>query len=196
MLGQLPTTADIAGKTYRIRTDYRVVLRIFAAISDPELTDKDKVLVCLANIYPDFMKIPDDDLPEAYEQAVKFIEAGGSREKAGVRLMDWEKDEAIIFPAINQAAGKEVRELEHLHWWTFMGYFQSIDRDSLFSTVLMIRQKKKKHKKLETWEQEFYNANRRLCDLKANDNNPAQSAEDSLKRIYEDLLKGGGQNGG
>ena len=195
MLGQLPKTAKIAGKTYQLRTDYRVVLRIIAAINDPELTDKDKVLVCLVNLYPDFTDIPNDALPEAYEQAVAFIEAGGSRDKAGPKLMDWEKDEAIIFPAINQSAGKEVRELEYLHWWTFLGYFQSIDKDSIFGTVLSIRQKKKKHKKLETWEQEFYHANRKMCDLITHDNNSAQSAEDSLKRIYEELLKGGDQNG-
>lgn len=195
MLGQLPRTAEVAGKTYRIRTDYRVVLRIFSAISDPELTDKDKVLVCLANIYPDFLHIPDSALPEAYEQAVRFIEAGSDKGKKGPKLMDWEKDEALIFPAVNAAAGKEVRELDYLHWWTFMGYFQSIDRESLFSTVLSIRQKKKKHKKLEAWESEFYNANRQMCDL-AESRDPAQSAEDALKRIYDELLKGGGQNGG
>lgn len=191
MLGLLPTTAEIAGKTYRIRTDYRVVLRIICAVNDPELTDKDKVLVCLANIYPDYTAIPEHALPEAYEKAVSFIEAGGSREKSGAKLMDWEQDESIIFPAINQAAGKEVRELPHLHWWTFLGYFQSIDRESLFGTVLAIRQKKKKHKKLESWEQEFYSNNRQMCDLTNHGKTPAQSAEDALRKIYEDLLKGG-----
>lgn len=196
MLGQLPRTAEVAGKTYRIRTDYRVILRIFAAVSDPELTDKERVLVCLANIYPDFAGIPNSALPEAYEQAVKFIEAGSSRGKQGPKLIDWEKDEALIFPAVNQAAGKEVRELEYLHWWTFMGYFQSIDSESLLSTVLRIRQKKRKRKKLETWEQEFYNANRQMCDLAADSRAPAKSAEDALQQIYNELLKGGGQSGG
>lgn len=191
MLGRLPTTAEVDGQTYRIRTDYRVVLRIICAVNDPELTDKDKVLVCLANIYPDYVEIPEHALPEAYEKAVAFIEAGGSREKSGARLMDWEQDESIIFPAINQAAGREVRELEHLHWWTFLGYFQSIDRESLFGTVLSIRQKKRKHKKLESWEQEFYNNNRQMCDLTNHGKTSAQSAEDALKKIYEDLLKGG-----
>lgn len=195
MLGQLPTTAEIAGKTYRIRTDFRVVLRIICAATDPELTDKDKVLVCLANLYPDFLNIPDEALAEAYEQAVKFIDAGGCREKTGQRLMDWEKDEPLIFPAINQAAGKEVREMKHLHWWTFLGYFQSIDHNSLFGTVLSIRQKKKKHKKLEQWEQDFYHSNRQMCDLTNIETNSAHSPEDALKKIYEELLKGGEDNG-
>ncbi len=42
MLGQLPTTLQINGKKYEIRTDYRNVLRIFEAFADKELTDKEK----------------------------------------------------------------------------------------------------------------------------------------------------------
>ena len=194
MLGRLPTTAEIAGRTYRIRTDYRVVLRIIQAVNDDELTGRDKVLVCLANIYPDFQSIPDDALPEAYEKALDFIKAGSGESRQSPKLMDWEKDEALIFPAVNAAAGKEVRELEHLHWWTFLGYFQSIDRESLFGTVLHIRQKKKKRKPLEQCEQEFYRNNRELCDLEDH-RNTAKAVEDQMQRIYEELLKGGGENG-
>lgn len=192
MLGQLPRTLEVGGKLYKIRSDYRVILRVLAAATDPELTDEDKVLVCFANIYEDWQSIPRADLREAYEQAIRFIEAGRHSEHKGPKLMDWTRDEDLIFPAINQAAGREVRELEYLHWWTFMGYFQSIDRESLFGTVLHVRQKRQKHKKLETWEQEFYNNNRELCDLKDH-TEPAKTAEDQLQRIFEELLREGGE---
>lgn len=193
MLGQLPRALEVGGKQYKIRTDYRVILRVLAAATDPELTDEDKVLVCFANIYEDWQSLPQTDLREAYEQALHFIEAGRHSEHKGPKLMDWTRDEDLIFPAVNQAAGKEVRELEYLHWWTFMGYFQSIDRESLFGTVLHIRQKRKKHKKLEGWEQEFYNNNRELCDLKDH-TDPGKSAEDQLQRIFEQLLHEGGED--
>ena len=79
--------------------------------------------------------------------------------------MDWEQDESLVFPAVNKVAGQEVRNTEYMHWWTFMGYFMEID-DGTFSTVVGIRQKKVKGKKLEKWEQEFYRNNRKLCDLR------------------------------
>ena len=193
MLGQLPRALEVGGKQYKIRTDYRVILRVLAAATDPELTDEDKILVCFANIYEDWRSIPREDLQEAYEKALHFIESGRHSERKGSKLMDWTRDEDLIFPAINQAAGKEVRELDYLHWYTFMGYFQSIDRESLFGTVLHVRQKRQKHKKLEGWEQEFYNNNRELCDLKDHEE-PAKTAEDQLKRIFEELLHEGGES--
>lgn len=79
--------------------------------------------------------------------------------------MDWEQDEPILFPAINKVAGIETRATQYIHWWTFSGYFMEIE-DGTFSTVLGIRQKKAKGKKLEKWEQEFYRNNRRLCDIR------------------------------
>ena len=68
--------------------------------------------------------------------------------------VDWEKDEQLIFAAVNHVAGQEVRALPYLHWWTFMGYFQSIDRDDLWATVLLIRQKKARGRRLEPYERQ------------------------------------------
>ena len=106
-------------------------------------------------------------MPEAIERAIWFLDCGQTNEdkKPPRKVMDWEQDESILFPSINKVAGKEVRAVEHMHWWTFMGYFMEID-DGTFSTVVGIRQKKVKGKKLEKWEQEFYRNNRKLCDLR------------------------------
>ena len=38
--------------------------------------------------------------------------------------------------------------------------------EGAFSNVISIRRKKSKGKKLEKWEQDFYNENRKLIDLK------------------------------
>ena len=37
----LPTTVEIDGRSYEIRTDYRVILEIFVMLDDPDLTDAD-----------------------------------------------------------------------------------------------------------------------------------------------------------
>lgn len=192
MLGSLPRRLDVNGKARPIRSDYRDILRVIQAFRDDGLAETEKILVCLANIYRDFDSIPETDYAAAYEAAVQFIDFGTHEDKPSPRVMDWEKDEHIIFPAINKVAGCEVRALDYLHWWTFMGYFQGIDREDTFGYVLALRQKKAKGKKLEKWEQEFYNANRNLVDLTDKPKKP----EDQLAEIFKELLEeGGGENG-
>ena len=166
-IGVLPTSLSIADKDYPIRTDYRDILRIFEACEDPELSDGEKALVMLTVLYPDFKTMDVDLYEEALKQARWFIDYGQKEDEAkpSNKVIDWEQDEGILFPAINQVAGMEVRSVKYIHWWTFMGYFMEI-REGTFSAVLSIRQKRAKGKHLEKWEQDFYRNNKKLCDLR------------------------------
>lgn len=193
MLGQLPKTLTINGKSYQIRTDFRNILRIFEAFADKDLSDKEKMLVCLQRMFVDFSALPYDDYKEAYEQVYWFIGCGKPEEKRPpVRTFNWIKDEPLMFPAVNKAAGLEVRATSYLHWWTFMGYFESIDTDSLFGTVLSIRQKKARGKKLEKYEREFVQNNKALMALDVEEAKP-RTAEEKLLDMFNDLVaeKGG-----
>ena len=188
MLGQLPKTLTINGKSYRIRTDYRNILRIFEAFADKDLSDKEKMLVCLRRMFVDLSKLPYDDYKEAYEQVYWFIGCGKPEEKRPpVRTFNWIKDEPLMFPAVNKAAGLEVRAVPYLHWWTFMGYFESIDAESLFGTVLSIRQKKARGKKLEKYEREFMQNNKALMALDVEEAKP-RTAEEKLLDMFNDLI--------
>ena len=60
---------------------------------------------------------------------------------------------------INRVAGREVRSLPFCHWWTFLAWFMGIGEGQL-STVVSIREKRRKGKKLSDWEREFYQENR------------------------------------
>ena len=192
MLGQLPRTLEVGGKEYSIRSDFRSILRIIEAFADDELTPQEKVYVVLRQTYKDFDRIPADRLAEAYERAMWFINCGEEpTEKKSPKIVDWNKDEQLIFPAINKVAGQEVRLAEYMHWWTFMGFFRSIDREDTYGYVLMLRQKKGQGKQLEKWESEYWNNNRDICDLHMTASSGAE-AEDALAEIYKELLKGGG----
>lgn len=196
MIGQLPQTLRVCNKEYNIRSDFRNVLKIIQAYNDKDLSDREKVFVCLSRIYKDLNSMPKDKdvYAEAFEAATEFIECRLSSDKPSPKVVNWEKDEQLIFPAVNKVAGTEVRALPYMHWWTFLGYFQGIDRDDLWGTVLTIRQKKAKGKKLEQYEKDFYTANRDLCSLeKAEDK---KTPEDTMKAIYEQLLKEGGKKDG
>ena len=196
MIGQLPQTLKVCNKTYEIRSDYRNILKIITAFTDKDLSEKEKVFVCLKRMYKNLDALPKSK--EAYEEAVKaameFIECRLSNDRPSPKVINWEKDEQLIFPAVNKVAGMEVRSVPYMHWWTFLGYFQSIDRDDLWGAVLVIRQKKAKGKKLEKYEKEFYTANRDLCSLTFAEEK--KTPEDSLKAIYEQLLKEGGKSDG
>ena len=87
MLGLLPTSLQVAGKQYNIQTDYRNILRIITAYTDKELTDSEKVYICMRRLYgEDFYKIPSDDYEEAIKQANLFIENGEHEDRPGQRI--------------------------------------------------------------------------------------------------------------
>lgn len=169
MIGwELPTSIDIDGTSFKIRTDYRVILDILAMCQDPDLPEEAKAQGVLEILYEDYEKVLSLDkehLKEALSKANAFIDCGmnddGTKKP---RLMDWEGDAPILVPAINAVAGKEVRAEPYIHWWTFMGWYMEI-HEGLFSQVLSIRQKKSKGKKLEKHEMEFYRSNRSMIDL-------------------------------
>ena len=182
MIYELPRTVVFGGREWAINTDFRAVLAILAAFEDPELSDDEKAYVCLRRLYREFESIPRDALQEAFDAAIRFIDHGEGGER-GPRTMDWEQDAPLIFPAVNRVAGCEVRALDYLHWWTFLGYFMEI-RDSTAATVFSLRQKKARGRKLEKWEKEFWEQNAEICRLK-----PRMSeAERDEKRRLEQLL--------
>lgn len=161
----LPKSLSIAGQDYAIESDYRVIIDILIAMSDPDLNIYEKQEVMFRIMYPDYERIPSQDRAEAYQKAVEFIDYNLPPGKPKPKTMDWKQDGAIIIPAGNRVAGKEVRELPYLHWWTFLGYFMEIE-DGVASQVWAIRQKKANGKKLEKWEKEFERSNPELVNLK------------------------------
>lgn len=165
MIGDLPTALEIGGQQYAIRSDYRVVLNIFEALNDPELSNRNKSHIMLNCLYVD--KIPQDHIEEAMKKACWFMDGGDmpKSKPSRKRTFDWKYDEAILFPAVNKVAGCEVRNPgRYMHWWTFLGYFGEIE-DGLFSTVMNIRNKRANGKNPDKWEIEFYNKNKALINI-------------------------------
>lgn len=186
MIGELPVALDVGGQSFPIRTDFRVVLRIFSAWNDPELTPEEKCTICLLNLYEHPEQITAENAQEAVRKAYWFC-AGGQdtpEDDPGVRLFDWEQDERILFPAINKAAGYETRTVPYLHWWAFLGLMGEIG-DGLFSTVLHIRRKRADGKALDKWEQAFERRNKALIVLRT----PEERAEiEQTKQFLETLI--------
>lgn len=166
MIYRLPKALEVGGVEQPIRSDFRDVLTVIFAMNDPNLEDKEKSFVCLYVLYENFETIAEKDYKEAFEKAFDFINHNsGSSAKTHYKVIDFEQDEDLLIPAVNRVAGCEVRSLDYLHWWTFMGYFMEIG-ECTYSQVLSIRNKRAHGKKLEKWETEFFDRNKELIIIK------------------------------
>lgn len=161
----LPKEIAIDDKTYPITKDgdYRLVLDIITALNDDDLPDNAKTVCCLLMFYGE---IP-GNTREAVNKMMWFINCGNETDAANGKppIMSWEQDFHLLVPPINRALGTEIRSVSYLHWWSFVSGYMEIG-ECRFSTVASIRQKKRKGIKLENWEREFYNENRKEIDLK------------------------------
>lgn len=163
----LPTSLEVCGTDYAIRSDYRAVLDICAALSDPELNNQDKALVSLDILYTSFEDMPTEHYTEALKKCFWFINGGEEKEqqKKSPKLVDWEQDFRYIIAPINRVTGKEIRDIEYLHWWSFLAAYMEIG-DCVFAQIIRIRNLKSKGKKLDKADREWYRQNRDLVDFK------------------------------
>lgn len=196
-LWKLPTSLCVGGKEYEIRTDFDVIIDILTAMNDPDIFEPsmtedekmhEKVATMLQILYVDFDSIPFERWQEAAEKAVEFIDMGIKDDgKKKPHTMDWEQDAPIIAPAINRVLGGDVRSMEHLHWWTFLGAYMEIG-ESFFANVISIRQKRAKGKKLEKWEQEFYRENKSIVDLQKKYSAEEKAEMEERQAILDEVL--------
>ena len=162
-LWQLPVTAVIGGKTYPLHTDYRDILEIFSYLDDPDLPEFIRWQIALGLFFEG--QIPEEDQQEAIRYLSGFITGGQGTDKPGPRLLDWEADAPAIIADVNKAAGREIRSLTYVHWWTFLSWFHAIGEGQL-STLVSIRDKLARGKKLEEWEKAFYRENKNRVEMK------------------------------
>lgn len=186
-----PTSLNVGGVDYEIRTDYRAVLDLFTALNDPELQDESEELTAYAQtqcilqiMFPQCDDIPEEHIQEALQKVSEFIDMGIHDERKKPKTMDWEQDAPIIVPAINKVLNTEIRAQKYIHWWTFLGAYMEI-RESLFSNVVSIRQKKAKGQPLEKWENEFYKENKTLIDLKEKYTEEELIEQERIKRLLD-----------
>lgn len=193
---RLPTKVTVNDLEFNIRErgDFRMVLDCFKALQDVELSEDYRVLASLLIFYNELNDIEDlqeyeDCLEGLVTEMYKFIN-GGEENSPGaerdVSLVDWEQDSQMVCAAINNVAKQEIRSIDYLHWWTFLGYYMSIGQ-SVLSTVVSIRDKIAHHKKLEDWEKEFKKNNPKYFVWRQT------AKEQELNTLVRDIWnKGGG----
>lgn len=187
---ELPKSIMLDGQEWNIRNkgDFRVILDCFEALNDVDLSTNEKIIASLIIFLEDLNSIEDinklPDIEEAYKEMVKFFNCGQEEQEASsYKLIDWNKDSTLIISAVNKVAGKEIRS-QYVHWWTFMGYYVAIGECPL-STIVGIRYKKIKNKKLEKWERDFVRENPQYFRTIQNKTSEELKFEEELKKLWE-----------
>ena len=176
----LPVQAKIGMQVYDLHADYREILQIFSYLEDPELPEVLRWRIALGLFYE--QEIPQADMPQAMEYLADFLRCGEPEGKPGPKLLDWQQDADAIIAGVNKVAGQEVRALSFVHWWTFLSWFHSIGQGQL-STIVSLRDKLRRGKKLEAWEKDFYRENKARVDLKPRLSRQEQEEKQRLQAL-------------
>jgi hypothetical protein len=193
---RLPTKVKVNDLEFNIRErgDFRMVLDCFKALQDEELSEDYRVLASLLIFYNELNSLEDlreyePHINELTKEMFRFINGGEDNSPGAERdvtLVDWEQDSQLVCAAINNVSHQEIRALEYLHWWTFLGYYMSVGQ-SVLSTVVSIRDKIAHHKKLEQWEKDFKRDNPKYFVWRQT------AQEQDLNNLVRDIWnKGGG----
>lgn len=179
-LWQLPVQKTIGAQVYDLRADYRDILKIMDCLEDPDLPESVRWLVALELFYT--QPIPPEQRQAAMEYLAWFLRGGNDPAQPGPKLLDWQQDADAIIAGVNKAAGQEVRSLPFVHWWTFLSWFHAIGEGQL-STLVSIRDKLSRGRKLEGWEKDFYRENKARVDLKPRYSQAEIQEQERLKEL-------------
>lgn len=179
-LWQLPREATLGGESYPHRTDYRQILKLMALLSDEGRPAHLRWLTALHYFYEKPIPRPLEE--EAMAYLSDFLSCGEPG-TPGPKLLDWQADAPEIIADINAAAGREVRSLDYLHWWSFLSFFHGI-REGRLSFLVTLRDKLRRGRKLDPHEQEYYSRNKAKVRLRP----PESGADAAHRKKLEELL--------
>lgn len=179
LINRLPIKIKVADEIIDINADFRNCLQIILAYEDEELTIEEKHYIMLNRLFKTIPK----DIEKGILQGLKFLDCGeeSSNLKESRRIYSFKKDAKFIYPAVSQASNVDLEEVEFLHWWKFYYYFMDISKDSLFSNIIELRQKKNKGK-LTKDERKVYSELAEILDLNYS-NEPTEEETDFMKKF-------------
>ena len=138
---------------------------IMQAFEDDSLSNDEKILIMLDILYEED-EFGEDTILEAVDKAIWFLSQGNTQPvKEEKPLSRLDKDEQLIFAAVNEVAHTDIRTDDNMHYWTYLSYMQAISSHSLFASIVRIREKRNKGLKLEPEEKKFYKEHKEMIDL-------------------------------
>ena len=131
---------------YPIDYDFQTGIQISQCLSDPEISDKERLWIATKLLFPQEHPAP-EEVVEAINWYMTAFDhdnhKGDGQKQAGGNapiIMDWDVDQWRIYAAFRSQYGLDLNR-EKLHWFTFMGLLSNLE-ECAFTRVMEIRQKK------------------------------------------------------
>lgn len=171
LIDTLPDRVQVKGKTYPIRTDFRVSILFELMMQDDRLDADQKIQQALGLYYP--------ELPghagEAVSALLWFYRCGKedtvqkkrmAARRGQTRVYDFEYDADYIYAAFLTQYGIDLQDAE-LHWWKFRAMFHSLTKEHEFVKIMGYRSMELE--KLPKEQRDFYRRMKRLHQLPQSD---------------------------
>lgn len=182
----LPQSLRFGGEDWKIRPDFRIILRIFRVLRRGQWPLGIRWLGALRLFYE--APVPGELTGEAVRALCRFINGGQEPGRPGPVLFDWDADADLIAADMNHVAGLEIRQQPFVHWWTFLAWFRAMG-EGQFATLVRIRAKRLRGQSLEDWE-------RQLCREEPERTRPPRDPGDAAqKQAILKMLDGEDTNG-
>lgn len=138
LVDALPETVTVSHTEYKCRSDFRTCIRIMLAFEDNALTNQEKQIIMLRNLY---IEMP-LDMQEAITRANWFLNGGkeNSDDDPGPRVFSFAKDAGLIYAAFRQTHGIDLTT-DNLHWWQFLALFMDLGSDTTFCNLVALRKR-------------------------------------------------------
>lgn len=139
------SVVTVAGKSYRLRTSYRIVLQCFRVMSDDTLDDGDKIELCMDLLLRPISRFRSRRLSAGNQirlfEAIfrEYVDTGG-KQNTGGKAMDFDQDAGYIYAAFAQCYGMDILgKDQNLHWWKFAQLLGGISEDTKLAQIVSIR---------------------------------------------------------
>lgn len=171
---ELPKSIFIGGKEFPISygCDYRVIFDCFAALKDSEFSPQQRTVNALIIFYEDINSMDDlwlfgENIQEACNEMYKVFNLG--KENKGddgqKPIMDWKHDWHMIAPAVSRVLHYDVRDPDnYTHWYSLIGAYMEVG-DCYWAQVISYRNKRRKGRKMDKSDREFYNSHKEDIDF-------------------------------
>ncbi|OUO92086.1 hypothetical protein B5F40_01765 [Gordonibacter sp. An230] len=152
-----PSTVEVSGAPLRIKTDWRVWVRVQMLMDDPEVPDRMASSLLLDAVYPR-RTTPGEDVPpyeaatrspgDAVDAAIWFARMGvperpqtaEERRVSRQRTWDWGWDSAPVVADFQRFYGIDLTDPGlRMHWWRFWSLFCGLGEDSESVRVMAVR---------------------------------------------------------
>ena len=163
----LPTSVEIVGELYAIKTDFRDILRYDELIRGQN--DENVVLKAIRMLLgDDILQRSNISVDMVVDAVGWFVQRGESEQKntlprASLGLnnaipMDFIKDAALIYTAFLQTYKIDLYDISYLHWWKFNWMLEDISSVCRLSKVIEYRTIDTKNKNLSKEQKKVYTA--------------------------------------